>query len=37
LNYAWEQRYKNDSFMFDETNYPIICPVGKDVQLVHIV
>jgi hypothetical protein len=24
-------------FMLFQTNYPLICPVGKDVQLVHIV
>jgi hypothetical protein len=37
LNHAWKQQFKNESFMFNQTNYPAIYPVGKEVQLVHIV
>ncbi len=34
LNFNWKQFHKRDNFIFSQTNYPIICPVGK---ILHVV
>jgi hypothetical protein len=31
FNECWKSKHKNDSFMFNSNNYPIICPIGKKV------